>query len=645
MTLGIIASILLAAGPGSQAGAPTDAASAPLAPRDTADGTSSPAAKETSDSTPPPANAEVLLDEIVVPVERPISKDATEDSTEIAGDRLRESTRTSTFQAVAQEDAGVYVPAGTVALHGVSNGATGGIRIRGLGGSPNTQVLVIEDGVPDYQGIFGHPIADSYIPTLIDQVLIVKGGDSTLYGTNALAGALVIRSRWRTSDGLELLADSAAGSYSTLREQGALLARSGRWDLAGGVLFLDTEGHRDGAGGSEAIGMGAVRYRFNLELSLTIWNKVAHLEGNDPGPVTHPTTDHWYDVWRDTASLQLSFSRGATRVAVTPYLNTGVHHLYDGFHSNDYVGGIIAEGETRLTSSLHLLGGLALEGVGGRVENQITGETPEVRSTWNYSVYGQATWQPLSQLTVVAGAREIASSTYGWIPLYKAGARWDFLPSAYVRAGVTKNFRQPTIRELYLPYPTANPDLKPERALNADVGVGFESRHLSVDVSGYRTEASQLIKYFGVFPAAEVVNIDRLVIWGTEATLSVNALGPFSAYASGDWQDVGRFTRQNPDGRVTFGLDATHAEGEDLVGISADGEWTHGLFMSDYGRDRIPDVFVVNMAARYRHSFTSRGLAIEPYLLARNVFDRQYAYVAGYIMPGFNVLLGLRLEV
>jgi len=603
----------------------------------------------TSGSPPVPASSEpdnaAVLDETVVRGTRPVSRDATKDSTEIPGDQIRESTRTSTFQAVAQEDAGVYVPAGGVALHGVSNGATGGIRIRGLGGSPNTQVLVIEDGVPDYQGIFGHPIADAYIPTLIDQVLVVKGGDSTLYGTNALAGALVIRNRWRAAEGLEIQADSAAGSYSTLREQGALLARSGRWDLAGGAFFLDTKGHRDGAGGSEAIGVAGARYRFSSELNLTIRNKVAHIEGNDPGPVTHPTTDHWYEVWRDTASLQLAYARDQARLTLTPYLNAGVHRLYDGFHSNDYVGGVIAEGETPFFSTFRILGGLAMEGVGGRVENRVSGDRPSVHSTWSASAYGQATWRPLPHLTIVGGGRVITSSTYGFVPLYKAGARWDLLSGAYVRAGVTRNFREPTIRELYLPYPTANPNLKPERALNADVGVGLDSRHFAVDLSGYRTEATHLIKYFGVFPAAEGVNIDRVVIWGTEATLSVRNVGPFSAYVSGDWQRVGRYTRQNPDGRVTFGVDATHTAGQQVVSIGVDGEWTHGLFMSDYGRDRIPDVFVVNLAARYRYTFPSRGVAIEPYLLARNLLDRQYAYVAGYVMPGLNVIVGLRLEI
>jgi outer membrane receptor protein involved in Fe transport len=598
-----------------------------------------------SSATPLPQPEGAAPSEIIVRGTRPVSKDATQDGSEVSGEQLRKSTRTSTFQAVSQEDAGVYVPAGGVALHGVSNGATGGIRIRGLGGSPNTQVLVLEDGVPDYQGIFGHPIADAYIPTLIDQVLVVKGGDSTLYGTNALAGALVIRSRWRTAEGLELESDSAAGSYSTLRQQAALLARSGRWDVAAGAFFLSTKGHRSGAGGAEAIGVGAVRYRFTPALTLTLRNKLAHVEGNDPGPVTHPTTDHGFDVWRDSVSLQLAYARDGTRLTLTPYLNTGLHRLYDGFRSIDHVGGVIAEGEAPLGSTLRVLGGLALEDVGGRVENRITGDRPSVHGTSATSVYGQATWRPFSRLTLVGGGRLIASSTYGQIPLYKAGARWDLLPGVHVRAGVTRNFREPTIRELYLPYPTANPALKPERAFNADAGLGIESRHLALDVAGYRTEASHLIKYFGVFPAAEVVNIDRVVIWGAEATLSVRDVGPFSGYISGDWQRVGRYTRQNPDARVTFGFDATRTAGPHLVSAGVDGEWTRGLFMSDYGRDRIPDVLVLNLSARYRWSPAGRGFAVEPYLLARNLLDRQYAYVAGYVMPGFNVLAGLRLTL
>ena len=132
---------------------------------------------------------------------RPVSKDVTEDSTRVHGQRLRDSARGSMFEALSQESADLYVVGLGAGLHGVGTGASGGIHVRGLGGSPNSQVLMVEDGVPDYQGIFGHPIPDAYVPALVDEVLLVKGGDSVLYGTNAMGAVVAIRSRWREQEG------------------------------------------------------------------------------------------------------------------------------------------------------------------------------------------------------------------------------------------------------------------------------------------------------------------------------------------------------------------------------------------------------------------------------------------------------------
>jgi len=606
----------------------------------------SPSAPDTGPSLPP-STASPASD-VVVTAGRPISRDRTQDATFIQGERVRTCARSTLFEALAQETAGVYVPGRGIGLHGVANGATGGIKMRGLGGSPNTQILVVEDGVPDYQGIFGHPIPDAYVPALIGDALLVKGGDSTLFGSNAMGGVVVLRSRWPERNGYDVEMDAGYGSYATLRESVSLLGRAGAWDVTGAFTGMSTQGHRDGAGGSDMVGATAVRYRLSPGLRLVVRNKVAHVQGGDPGPVSTPTVDHWFDVWRDTASMQLVYTRRRLRLTLSPYLNVGVHRLYDGFYSHDYLGGATGELDLRLHRAATVLLGLAADGVDGQVENRVTGERPDVRGFTSVAVYGQASLRPLPGLSVVLGTRGLLSSAYGFVPLYKAGLRWDAGHGFFVRSRVARNFRQPTIRELYLPYPVANPELKPEYAINADVGVGYLSTHLEIQWAVYRTQARDLIKYFGAWPAAEVVNIDRIVIAGVEGRVAVRRLGPISAVLSGVWQDVGRYTRQNPDAKVDFMLEIAEDFGPHFLTANLSGEWVHGLFMADYERQPLSSVFVMDLALRYRYTRDAgdeSSYRIEPYIFLRNFLDRRYAYVAGYTMPGLNLCVGLKVGI
>ena len=620
--------------PGAQ-----DATRDPAAPSGPASGTTG----GDLEALPAEDRGEALV-EVAVVGERPLSRDRTQDATLVRGDRLRDSPRASTFEALSQQSGDVYV-SGRGALHGVANGASGAIHIRGLGGSPNSQVLVVEDGVPDYQGIFGHPIPDAYVPFLIDDVLIVKGGDSTLYGTNAMGGVILIRSRWRAEDGYEVSSDTASGSYATVRETVSGLARRGPWDVQAGVHALSTEGHRDGAGGHQFVGTTAVRRRFTRHLQLTARNKVVHLQGGDPGPVTHPTPENWYDVWRDTASLQLGWRRKSIRLAMTPYLDLGIHDLYDGFHSRDYVGGGIADIEVRMNQAAEFLVGTAWEHVGGQVDNRIDAERLDVEDMTSVSAYGQIDVRPVRSLSLVVGARELVSSRYDAVFLYKGGARYNFSPGFWLRTRVAKNFRQPTIREKYLPFPSANPDLQPERSLNWDAGLGTVSERFEASCSVYRTEADDMIRYFGAWPSAEVVNIGHVAVWGVEGVVGLKQVGPATLYVTGDWQDVGRYTRQNPSAKLNFTLELGKDLGADYIGGTISGEWVHGLYMGDYARDPIDDVFAVDATLRYRDASCERGVSLEPYVLFRNLLDRRYAYIDGYPMPGFNVLAGLKVGI
>lgn len=575
----------------------------------------------------------------------PVSSDVSQDALEVDGERLRQSSRSSTLEALAAESAGIHVTARGVGGHGVAAGASGGITIRGLGGSPNTQVLMVEDGVPDYQGIFGHPIPDAYVPFLIDRVLVIKGGDSVLFGTNALGAVVVIRNRVLRKDGFGVLSDSAYGSYSTLRQMLAFLLKYKKWDVSTALHVGQTDGHRQGADARTLVAHARVGLGATSRLRLSLQNKVVHLKGSDPGPATHPFAGHWYDVWRETASVAMEYVAPRYRIEARPFVNLGVHRLHDGFKSLDYVAGGILESRIRIHGTLRLVLGASSEHVGGDVSNVITSEAQSVSGSTNVSFYNQLTYQPLPALSFVAGTRELYSTQYGFFFLYKAGAWWDIYRGLHVRTRIARNLRQPTIRELHLPFPVANPDLKPEVSLNWDFGLGYSRDCFEISATGYRTAATNMIRYFGSWPSAEVVNIDSIEIWGLEAMARVKRLGPVSASLSGNLQRVGRYTRQNPSAKLSFTLEAGHSFGPHRIHGSLSGEWVHGLYMGNYKRDPIDDVFFMDVTLRYRYSLLSRNLTLEPYLLLRNITDSRYSYVEGYPMPGFNLLAGLRVGI
>jgi len=116
-------------------------------------------------------------------------------------------------------------------------------------------------------------------------------------------------------------------------------------------------------------------------------------------------------------------------------------------------------------------------------------------------------------------------------------------------------------------------------------------------------------------------------------------------FVAGDFQDVGRFTKQNPRGKVNATVDVGKQFGSHFLGGGVSGEWVHGLYMGDYSRQPIGDVWVMDLSVRYRRDLPERDISIEPYALARNLFDRRYSYVDGYPMSGFNTMAGLKIRM
>ena len=89
-------------------------------------------------------------------------------------------SRPSLLPTLSEQVPGLFITSRGVMGYGVSTGSSGGISIRGIGGSPTTGVMVLIDGHPQYMGLMGHPIADVLQSSIAERVEVVRGPASTL---------------------------------------------------------------------------------------------------------------------------------------------------------------------------------------------------------------------------------------------------------------------------------------------------------------------------------------------------------------------------------------------------------------------------------------------------------------------------------
>ena len=407
--------------------------------------------------------------------------------TVIGREKLTEQYQPSILPTVMQQVPGLMVTSRSMMGYGVSTGAAGGINLRGITGGAG-QLLVLIDGHPQYNGVYGHPISDSYQTLMAERVEILRGPASVLYGSNAMGGVMNIVTRSMHEDGVKTSINLGAGSYGTIQTEASNQVRNGKFSSTVSAQYGRTDNHRPRMGFEQYGGYLKLGYDFTEHWNAYVDADITHFNSSYPGAVSNPLYDADQWITRGVVSAALENHYNRTSGALSVYSNFGRHKIDDGtanpaqptqrfFRSKDALTGISWYQSAQLFEGNRLTVGVDYQHIYGKAyyTSKQTGEvldTPNKQSGKSHrnEIAGYVDFRQdiLKWLTVDAGLRIDHHSITGteWVP--QAGIVVRPMVTGEVKAMVSKGFRNPTMREMYL-YPPSNEELKPERIWNYEL--------------------------------------------------------------------------------------------------------------------------------------------------------------------------------
>ena len=547
-----------------------------------------------------------------------------------------------------------------------SYGAPSNTRILYMQGAAAQNTLILLDGLPisDPSGVGG--LFDlRLLPTNnLERIEVIKGSQSTLYGTDAIAGVVNLITR---SGGDEPITGSGRisyGSYNTFNGNAGVSGSAGnsirytinynRESSDGFSAARDPESA--GTFGSDGYSLDSFFGKVDLTLAegitLSPFLNYARNEGEyDDGAFQDADNEYLLDMLNPGiraevihGNLRLNGGYNFTRTERAFVSQFGENKFEGRFHNVDFLSSY------SFTDRLQVLAGVNFQDFTIPVVDESD------RNAQIISPYATFYLKDLSGFSAELGYRLNNHTEYG------NNSTFSFAPAYYITGNVklfgsiSTGFKAPTLDELFGPF-GANPDLDPQRSLYMNAGVETYLLDQSLKLTGqyFIREIDDLIVY--TFDRG-YINRDRQDDYGIELTADwiVN-----SRLTAGAWYNFvdGEITTVNPQGdeitqdnlirrpKHSFGLNAGIRVTDQLY-IRADGEYNgerSDLFFNpenNFAREDVAlDAYtLVNLYAEYN----LRQYGITIFGDVKNLFNTDFTEVYGFNTTGTAVKAGVRVR-
>jgi vitamin B12 transporter len=570
-----------------------------------------------------------------------------------------------TISELLNTQAGIFI-------NGANNnpGTNTDLYLRGAG-SGNT--LIIVDGIP----VFDPAAPTSKTIDLnnisldqVERIEIVKGGQSTIWGSDAIAGVVQIFLKKNAGKKLALNGGASYGSFNTFRANAGISGtihklgyrlQYGYTGSDGFSVAHDSTGNKDFDKDEfrQHTVMAEVNYKLNNGLLLRLFENYstykAGLDGGaftDDNDYTTRNKNNLTGVGLKYHRQQFSWNLLATYQRMSRLMiddSIDISSPYSNYSKGQYSGSTVnleSYINQTISKKIELVAGLQYVnqysdqsylsiGSFGPYESKIGKDSVKANHS---AAFASFVLKDLDGFNLEAGARFNHHSIYGTNATFTFNPSYAMDRNTKVFINISSGYRIPTLYQLYGEF--GNRDLEPEHSITYEFGVQTlsEDKKIQLRLVGYKRDSKELI----AFGATNYINRDEQHDYGFEVESKiafsnwgnwVNNLGFVDGSGIEDGVKVENLYR-----RPKFTLSSTLSLSpiEKLV-LMPSFRYTGSRLKNpfDIGPEEQPHYYTLDF-------FTSYSIKhVRLFLDFRNITDQVYFDIPGYTSKRFNMTGGV----
>lgn len=534
-----------------------------------------------------------------------------------------------------------------------------------LRGAKSEYTIFLVDGIPmnDPSGAGGAFDPRMFSLDQLERIEILKGSQSTLYGSDAIAGVINLITKKEGGKPFGGSATIGYGSYNMLKGSGSIQGSTSIADYHIGYSHISATGISEAkdinhVGGFDKDGFDqnsvnvSTGFKITPSLTLTPFFRFTNYEGDfDGGAFTDDNSTYTSTLINPGLSSQYKLTKGAINFL---YGYNSTDRKFDGpFGPSVYKGRFDNTDlffNYDLCKSIQLLTGINYQNL-KMIDASLTNAEPDAQLI---SPYASLFLHNLGGIALELGGRYNHHSKYGSNTTFSLNPSYNINNSIKVFLNYSTGFKAPTLQQLYGAF-GANEDLKPERSENIEAGLDvLKKNNIGARLTFFNRSIKDVIIYTY---ATGNINLNEQKDYGLELEPSFKVSDKVDVRAYYAFVDGEVTTKENGKDSTYYNLfrRPKHTFGLN-IGVQAGSKLFVSLNAKSFSKRKDlffdPDNF-----------YTAEQVSLDSYILVdiyaeykmvsnhlkffvdlRNILNQDYSEVYGYNTMGFNMNAGFNFR-